>query len=258
MSAFLRHEGCARCGSSDALAVYKGGSSYCFSCHWYTASGGNGGLASIRGTSIDREDRQLILPNGINTHYPIEVIEWTMRGGVGPSTLMENGVVWCPSTKQLIFPFYEHEKLVLYQARNFGNTKLKYFTQGAKEECIPFYSQFIITASLQEVCERTVEKHPDSVCCIVEDCLSAIRTCKQGLSIPCLGSTLSKEKIAHLAAVLSPFTRVVVWLDANMYDKAQTIAQRFQLLGLDAMVLWTKDDPKVYTDEEITNYLKEA
>ena len=35
MAAFLRHESCPECGSSDALAVYaEGGGSHCFSCNY--------------------------------------------------------------------------------------------------------------------------------------------------------------------------------------------------------------------------------
>lgn len=35
MAAFLRHEACPKCGSSDALAVYaEGGGSHCFSCNY--------------------------------------------------------------------------------------------------------------------------------------------------------------------------------------------------------------------------------
>ena len=33
---FLRHEACPDCGSSDALAVYDDGHTYCFSCQTYT------------------------------------------------------------------------------------------------------------------------------------------------------------------------------------------------------------------------------
>ena len=32
MANFLRHTNCEKCGSSDAKAIYEGGSSYCWSC----------------------------------------------------------------------------------------------------------------------------------------------------------------------------------------------------------------------------------
>ncbi len=36
---FLEHAACPKCGSSDARAIYSNGSSYCFSCGTYFASG---------------------------------------------------------------------------------------------------------------------------------------------------------------------------------------------------------------------------
>ena len=41
-SEFIRHDPCPDCGSSDALAVYTDGHTFCFSCH--TRKAGNGQL----------------------------------------------------------------------------------------------------------------------------------------------------------------------------------------------------------------------
>ena len=38
VSEFLEHTSCPDCGSSDALAVYDDGHTYCFSCNTYTSS----------------------------------------------------------------------------------------------------------------------------------------------------------------------------------------------------------------------------
>lgn len=62
-SAFLRHEECPECGSSDALSVYSDGHTFCFSCKKYRGgkvshlayppgSGGSGGIGR-RSMSVD-------------------------------------------------------------------------------------------------------------------------------------------------------------------------------------------------------------
>ena len=38
---FIRHDSCEQCGSSDAIAIYSDGSSYCFSCKHNIKAGGN-------------------------------------------------------------------------------------------------------------------------------------------------------------------------------------------------------------------------
>lgn len=38
MAAFVRHDACPKCGSSDANAIYEDGSSYCWSCKYATLS----------------------------------------------------------------------------------------------------------------------------------------------------------------------------------------------------------------------------
>ena len=40
-SEFIRHEPCPDCGSSDALAIYTDGHTFCFSCQTRTAGSGD-------------------------------------------------------------------------------------------------------------------------------------------------------------------------------------------------------------------------
>ena len=40
-SEFIKHEPCPDCGSSDALATYTDGHTYCFSCQKHTAGDGD-------------------------------------------------------------------------------------------------------------------------------------------------------------------------------------------------------------------------
>lgn len=74
--------------------------------------------------------------------------------------------------------------------------------------------------------------------------------------MPCLGSTLSRDKLQRLMANQGLSTRFFVWLDSDMYDKAQQIAQRLAMLGAQVRVIWSKNDPKCYLDTEIVSVLK--
>ena len=49
-SEFLRHDSCPDCGSSDALAVYSGGTTFCFSCHTWTGNGNQSHSSSPNNT----------------------------------------------------------------------------------------------------------------------------------------------------------------------------------------------------------------
>jgi hypothetical protein len=90
---------------------------------------------------------------------------------------------------------------------------------------------------------------------LVEDCLSAIKVARRLNCKPLLTSTLGREGIAALAGLYDTF---LVWLDGNMYHRAQEIAQRFQLLGRTAMAVYTEKDPKEYSDTEIQEFLDKS
>jgi twinkle protein len=50
-SEFSHHTGCDECGSSDARAVYKNGSSYCFACcSWFPPKDSDGGITQTKQT----------------------------------------------------------------------------------------------------------------------------------------------------------------------------------------------------------------
>lgn len=91
-----------------------------------------------------------------------------------------------------------------------------------------------------------------SILVLVEDCLSAIKIARQNDSLALLTSGLSTHKINLLAKHFDTF---LVWLDGNMFHKAQTIARKFQLLGKNATAIYTKEDPKCHTNEEILDIL---
>lgn len=260
MSEFLKHSACPKCNSSDAFALYAGGSGYCFSCGYYRPPTGSPYIAAAQ---LDTPHNMKDMPDDAGMYYSTEVLKWTSKYYISVEQLIQNNVLYSPSRNQLIFTFYEDspdnqpglcspqggesgfEKPCLWQARNFSKeSKLKYYTQGEKEKVVPYFGQ--LKGSNNE----------RSVVTIVEDCISAIRIASLGsVAVPCLGSTMGRDKLARLRGLLGPSSRYVVWLDSNMYDKAQQISQRLALLGSHTRVIWSEEDPKFYTDAQIKEFL---
>lgn len=87
---------------------------------------------------------------------------------------------------------------------------------------------------------------------ITEDCLSAIKVARQSDAMPALSSDLSRDKLKRLARL---YGRFLVWLDGDMYPKAQRMARRLEYLGCEAKAVYTPLDPKCYDDETIRKIL---
>lgn len=247
MDSFKYHTSCQRCGSSDARAVYSSGSSYCFSCRSHFR-----GLVSPYVLEVERKpSKDLSLPDDCGYDYSDVCLNWVNKYGLSTHELIQRGVLWSPSRKQLIFSWRDSEgSVLLWQARNFyEGAKVKYFTRGNPDSVLPIYY-----ARRQRVVE---EVNPGPLV-IVEDCVSAIKIARQSDSMPVLGSDINRDKLSRLRAYYGPSRAIVVWLDGNMYPKAQKMAQRMQMLGMDARAVYSELDPKCYDDEEINQILDES
>jgi hypothetical protein len=237
---FLKHIACPFCGSSDANALYKGGSSFCFSCRRSQK-----GTISPYLLKEDEKQDNLALPDDACSDYPEHVLNWVFKYEVTIDELLRHGVVYSAYRDQLIYVWRDgqgkEEQVVLWQARNFSKeAKQKCYTKGTPNDVLPIYYG---------------GDHAVQCLAIVEDPISAIKAARHCKAVLCvLGSDLPLDKLKRLERVLGPFlglSRVVVWLDGNMYHKAQRIAERLQMLGVDARAVYTEDDPKECTDETI-------
>lgn len=226
----MAHTACLnpKCGSSDARYVYKDGSSFCFSCR--TASRGNWNPYAY--TEPVAKASGLPLPDDASHDFPEHVVLWVAKYGLTIEELIKHGCYYSASWDQLIYTWKDGDgRVVLWQGRNFRPTaKAKCFTQGTPDDVLPLYGE--------SSCPSLV---------IVEDPVSAMKVARFTQSLPALGSDLSPNKLARIAR-LPGLSRVVVWLDGNMYPKAQRMAQRFQMLGLTACAVYTEQDPKAVSD----------
>lgn len=240
MGSFLKHIACEKCGSSDAKAVYEGGSSFCFSCR----------TASKPNTSpylLANEKRSLCddLPSDSAYNYSTACLNWVSKYSITTEELIGNKVYWSNEKQQLIFTFWGNTgELLCWQARNFGPwAKTKYYTSGEPEHLLPFFH---------------ASGTPKGPLVVVEDCISAIKISRFTDAMPVLGSSLSLSKLKRLAGVLEASRGILVWLDGNMFHKAQQMARRLQALGVDASAKYTELDPKEYDDSFIQKVLDKS
>jgi hypothetical protein len=231
----MAHTACLnpQCGSSDARFVYKDGSSFCFSCRksW------RGAWNPYAYTEDTPKQTGLPLPDDASHDFPEHVVAWVAKYGITIEELIRHDCFYSASWDQLIYTWKDGEgRVVLWQGRNFRPTaKTKCFTQGEPDSVLPLYGGMGAAQSLV----------------IVEDPVSAMKLARYGLSMPALGSDLSPNKLARLTGYMesNDISNVVVWLDGNMYPKAQRMAQRFQMLGVSARAVYTPEDPKACTEE---------
>ncbi len=236
---FKYHTSCSNCGSRDACAVYSGGSSYCFSCG-YSSRSNKSPYVIEEEHATNTQLPDLSLPDDASTDYSQVCLSWVNKYGLSTEELIKNNVLWSEQKQQLIFTFKDEQgQLLLWQARNFwSEAKTKYFTRGTPDEIIAGFS---LGKGRQLV--------------LVEDCVSAIKVARQASAMPVLGSDLSKDKLTRLGRFWGPSSPILVWLDGNMFHKAQRIASRLSMLGCTAKAIYTELDPKEYPDEFITSCL---
>jgi len=271
--AFLKHTACPRCGSSDALANYSDGGQHCFSCGYHPRVDGR---VFLNQRNVNEQDEEIsrdsnfserkTIPEWFTEHLPYEGTEWAASYGITVPELLKWGVKGSIKPPNLLFPLFftgteqndrgdetrsrgrlDLRQCGAYQVRTFGSSKAsthpesnvpKYYTKGSVSEILPIY--------------QTRERNETRRIVLVEDCLSAMKIARQSDAMPCLTSTLSLAKLKRLSSLYDTF---LVWLDGNMFDKAQRLARLLQLLGADAKAVYTEDDPKCYNDDQISRVL---
>lgn len=233
------HNGpCNNCGSKDNLGHWDDGSMWCWGCSFYKPPiiSPYAKKALEEDDDYEREEK-VVLPSDWTQEFPQEAIEWFNKYDIYGHELIKNKVVWSPSKQQVIFTWYQDDgTLLAYNARNFWKeAKTKYYSKGNLNNLLPIYYY-------------SKSSKRSQVLVIVEDCLSAIKISRYTDAMPALSSDVSLDKINRLARLYDTF---LVWLDGDMYHKAQRISDRFLALGCNASTVYTPKDPKTYSNEDI-------
>lgn len=222
MAQYLFHEPCPRCGSKDNMARYSDGGSFCFGC----------GFAEPATRYVPKSDvrKEYEKAPKLSREFSPECVQWVLQYGLSLEELLRRGCGWNDERKQLVFTFQD---TACWQARNFREgSKSKYYTQGDVNELIPIYSS----------------GHNDGRLVVVEDCISAIKVARHCDSMPVLGSHVSNGKLHRLSKL---FHTIYFWLDSDKLKESRNAADRARLIGINAHVIFTEDDPKCINDGDI-------
>ena len=237
---FLKHSSCPACGSKDNLANYSDGSKWCFGCHYYER-GDTSPFVKERedGETEELDDRQRMVELYERSGEELDerAVKWLSSFGVDVARGIGAGFKWNSYWEQLLFPLFDKGgHLCCVQAKNFNSErakKAKYYNTGDKSlSCTTYGSGTTLV--------------------LCEDVVSSLRIGATTASMPLLGTSIAKERLAALKGL---YSELVVWLDADKWKEATEIAQQAQLLGYKARALFTELDPKEYTDKEIYDYI---
>jgi hypothetical protein len=205
-------------------------------------------------TTEDDKRHSRPIPEDIGHDFSQQCIEWLGRYYVDVPTAIRNELYWSPRNEQLIYKLGN-----CWQARNFGKFWLekfgKCFTSGDVNECLHIYGTRQAEGvgrfesiggtggSLQTLDGKLV---------VVEDPVSALRIGPLCDAMPLLGSHLAQARLSALAKL---YTSIVFWLDSDKYKEARAMEQRAKYMGLSARTIYTDEDPKCYTNDQLREIL---
>lgn len=249
MARFLKHTACPVCGSSDALAHYEDGSTYCFSHGRSTKQAHISPFvtAALLQDDAEIQPRAICLPDDATQDYPVQALAWTEKYEIGVESLLRNKVYYSGARNQVIFGFFDGDgRIVAYQARNLSplSKAKRYYTQGDINSVLPIYHT-------RDACSNGGGSMVRKLT-LVEDCLSAIKVASiEALgrdAMPCLGSGIPLLKLTRLRAF---YDHLDVFLDPDMWHHSLKIVQQAQMLGFTARSIKADKDPKEFTREEL-------
>ena len=258
MANFVRHEPCPNCGSRDNLGRYDDGSAFCFGCEYRERA--THYRPKVTDEHINREIPAL--PDDTSTNYSAEAVAWLGQYHLSIEESIKAGIRWSDSKQQLIFLLEDG----CWQARNFYGpvkAKRKYFTAGNVNDSIKLYlvSQQPVAQLRSSTEQEKEESQGNRTLAVVEDCVSAIRIAGCDAAggacdaMPVLGSHVSRERLCRIARL---YSHLIIWLDHDKFKEAQALASSAKMLGLSSRLIYTDLDPKCYTDEELTTYIKDT
>jgi hypothetical protein len=193
------------------------------------------------------------IPDDIGHHFSEAAVEWLGRYHVDVPTAIRNELYWSPRNEQLIYKLGH-----CWQARNFGGFWLekfgKCFTSGDVNKCLHIYGNGLGTEGADGRGRAVVSNNvgEGSKLVVVEDPVSALRVGQFVDAMPLLGSHLAT---ARLLAVSKMYESLVFWLDSDKYKEARAMEQRTKYMGRSARTIYTDEDPKAYTDQELQEIL---
>ena len=247
----FNHEGCSD-GKDDCLIITRvptGWQVYCHRCKLITFKPIKGLSPSdtIKFVNANKEhesvvkDDYVLLPNDYTTTIPTKGLAFLYKY-ITAEDVEKYRVVYSPSYNRVIFPIYEGNTLTCWQGRALGEV--------TKEN-----PKWVIQRTIGKKFNhfKVVKSVGSRVIVLVENILSAIRVGSLSNSWALLGSYIPDELIYIL---LKEYSKVVIWLDADMLKYAIRMRERFDMFGIVCQVIHTQQKPKDLPIKTISNLLR--
>lgn len=190
----------------------------------------------------DYEVREVWLPSDCTDELPTKAKLWLLRYHITQEEIHKYAIKWSPHYERLILPVHKDGKLVYWTGRYFGNetTQPKYLNLRQEKGNVVFQ----------------VGTEASQILVIVEDILSAIAVSRAGYrAIALLGCHLS-DSVLNEMQLQGKQATVVLWLDQDKQCTSFKVAKRLEVLGWKGKVVVTPLDPKEYTPDQISHFLK--
>lgn len=241
-SYLIKQERCPKCyargkdNSSDNLAVYSDGHSYCFSCGYHIGANKVEAFKRALEPLKPIKDTDVYLPEDVSTEYPYKALQWVSQYELTKTDLLNHGVLWSDSLSRLIFPIYSTDGVVAWQGRYFGEEeKAKWFGKGP-------------LSMVYNILGKDASK-----LILVEDILSGIRCADYYHAMPLYGSHISLKRWEHLK--LLGYTRVCIFLDPDKRKEALVFGKEGSLFGITTHIILANKDPKEINRDELKELL---
>jgi Zn ribbon nucleic-acid-binding protein len=239
MSRFSHHEPCPQCGSKDNLGVWTDGHKFCFGCKYHE----QGILDLHKAMNTSREEvtnNVRDFPFDATSNLPTHAYRWLYSCGIYQEQIDKYKIQWSNYYNLVCWNIHGVDgKFLGWQGRCFDpEAKTKYVIQGKIHDGI---------------CILPYPSTKQDICVLCEDYMSAIRVSSHLPCVPLFSCSINTE---HLRTLSKRFSTLIIWLDSDKLDNARKIASQASMLGLYAKVLYTPEDPKNYTDEQIKAFLE--
>lgn len=250
----MKRSRCPRCAeqgndlSSNNLATYPDGHSYCYACKYYQPGSIVNQLQSkLRSSSHGTNSSSSTSLNSLSDslpsstyNLPINAATWLNSYGISKDEIHKAGIWYDTSKDYLVFPIYDGTKLVCYNARYFGSRSShpKYITWGNKNGFFKLFPQ-----------SKT------NIYVLVEDFVSAIKVGRQYNAIPLLGCNIPLKLILSL---IPSKPLLCIWLDPDKVAEGMVQTQRARQYLASCATIVSVKDPKEHTDQEIKTYVESA
>jgi hypothetical protein len=248
-SHLIRQERCPECArngrdtSGDNLAVYSDGHTHCYSCGFWTPASNSIKLHNwgSKPRGMDKAKSSISLPDDCDVNYPEKALKWIEQYELTKTDLLNNNVLWSPSSSRLIFPVLGDSEVLAWQGRWFGDGDYpKWYGKGDLKEIF-------------NIMGRSATK-----LVLTEDIVSAIKVSKFCLAMPLYGSFVGIVRFKRLYSLYGKTLEVCIWLDPDKRTESFVEARRGNAYGLRVKTVFSSKDPKEHSYGEIASILQES